>query len=98
LADLAAEVGLDRQAAADVLAGDDYADAVDADLALALGFGASGVPFFVFDRKYGISGAQETAVFTEVLERAWAEAAPNPLVLSGDQGESCADDSCAVGG
>jgi predicted DsbA family dithiol-disulfide isomerase len=98
LADLAAEVGLDRQAAADVLAGDDYADAVDADLALARGFGASGVPFFVFDRKYGISGAQETAVFTEVLERAWAEAAPNPLVLSGDQGETCTDDSCAVGG
>ncbi len=96
LADLAAEVGLDRKAAADVLAGDDYAEAVDEDLALARGFGASGVPFFVFDRKYGISGAQETAVFTGVLDRAWAEATPTPLVLAGDAGEACTDDSCAV--
>ena len=96
LADLAAEVGLDRKAAADVLAGDDYAEAVDEDLALGRGFGASGVPFFVFDRKYGISGAQETAVFTGVLDRAWAEATPTPLVLAGDAGEACTDDSCAV--
>jgi len=96
LADLAAEVGLDRKAAADVLAGDDYAEAGDEDLALARGFGASGVPFFVFDRKYGISGAQETAVFTDVLDRAWAEATPTPLVVAGDAGEACTDDSCAV--
>ena len=96
LAELAAEVGLDRQAAAAVLAGDDYADDVAADFDLARGFGASGVPFFVFDRTYGISGAQETAVFTEVLDRAWAQARPNPLVLAGDQGEACTDDSCAV--
>jgi len=98
LADLAAEVGLDRQAAADVLTGDDYADAVEADVALARGFGASGVPFFVFDRKYGISGAQETAVFTDVLDRAWAEATPTPLVLAGDHGDTCTDDSCAAHG
>ncbi len=96
LADLAAEVGLDRKAAADVLAGDDYAEAVDEDLALGRGFGASGVPFFVFDRKYGISGAQETAVFTGVLDRAWAEATPTPLVLAGDAGEACTDNGCAV--
>ena len=98
LADLAAEVGLDRGGAAQVLAGDAYTADVEADLALARGFGASGVPFFVFDRKYGISGAQATAVFTEVLDRAWAEVTPNPLVLAGEQGEACADDSCAVEG
>jgi predicted DsbA family dithiol-disulfide isomerase len=98
LGDLAADVGLDRQAAAEVLAGDGYADAVEADLALARDFGASGVPFFVFDRKYGISGAQEAAVFTEVLQRTWAEAQPNSLVLAGDHAQTCTDDGCTVGG
>ena len=71
LADIAAEAGLDRAASMDVLAGDAYADDVRDDIALARSFGATGVPFFVFDRTYGVSGAQETAVFDEVLDRAW---------------------------
>ena len=73
LTEMAAEVGLDHGAAAAVLAADDYADDVRADLALARRFGANGVPFFVFDRRYGISGAQETDVFRQVLDEAWAE-------------------------
>ncbi|GAA3615171.1 DsbA family oxidoreductase [Microlunatus ginsengisoli] len=73
LADLAAEVGLDRDTAAAVLAGQNYADAVRADLALARSFGATGVPFFVFDRRYGVSGAQDVGVFAQVLERAWSD-------------------------
>ena len=93
LADLAAEVGLDRDAAAAVLAGDDYAAEVQADLDLARGFGATGVPFFVFDRKYGISGAQETAVFADVLDKAWAEA--QPLTVVGPDADFCTDESCA---
>ena len=39
-------------------------------------FGANGVPFFVFDRRYGVSGAQETDVFRQVLDQAWAEREP----------------------
>lgn len=78
LADLAAGAGLDRAEAAAVLAGDDYAEQVRADLALAGQFGISGVPFFVFDRTYGVSGAQETAVFGDVLNRVWAEATSSP--------------------
>src|SRR5690625_1212872 len=65
LADLAAEIGLQRDAARAMLAGDDYADDVRADLHLARGLGATGVPFFVFDRAYGVSGAQPTEVFTQ---------------------------------
>ena len=34
-----------------------------------------GMPDFVFDRTYGVSGAQEAAVLAEVLQRAWSEAA-----------------------
>ena len=50
LLQLAAEVGLDAAEVAAVLAGDYYADAVRADLALARGFGVTGVPFIDVDR------------------------------------------------
>ena len=53
---------------------------VSADIALARAFGATGVPFFVFDRKYAVSGAQETALFTEVLDKAWSDAQPLTVV------------------
>ena len=74
LADLAAGSGLDRDQALSVLAGDDYGPDVDADEQTARSFGVSGVPFFVIDRHYGISGAQPPEVIVQVLDRAWAEA------------------------
>ena len=55
-----------------MLAGDDYGDAVDADEATARALGVTGVPFFVIDRRYGISGAQPIEVIRETLERARA--------------------------
>jgi predicted DsbA family dithiol-disulfide isomerase len=73
LTELAVAAGLDRAEAAAVLASDDYAEEVRADVALAGQFGVTGVPFFVFDRTYGVSGAQETAVFSDVLDRVWTE-------------------------
>lgn len=74
LAELAVEAGLDRSEALRVLAGEDYGDAVDADEAMARSLGASGVPFFVIDRRYGISGAQPAEVIAQALDRAWADA------------------------
>ena len=50
-----------------------YADAVLEDRREAAALGAEGVPFFVFDRRYGVSGAQPVAQFAAVLERAWAD-------------------------
>jgi len=76
LTDLAAEVGLGRDEVGRVLAGDDYADAVGADEATALSLGATGVPFFVIDRRYGISGAQPAEAILQTLDRAWADAVP----------------------
>jgi predicted DsbA family dithiol-disulfide isomerase len=76
LTDLAAQVGLDRDEVGRVLAGDDYADAVDADEATARSLGATGVPFFVIDRRYGISGAQPAEAILQTLDRAWADAVP----------------------
>ena len=71
---LAVEAGLDRDAVTGVLDSDQYADHVDTDEAMARVLGATGVPLFVIDRRYGISGAQPAETITDVLERAWAEA------------------------
>jgi predicted DsbA family dithiol-disulfide isomerase len=70
---LAGEAGVDQDRAREVLAGTEYADAVRADIELAQAFGANGVPFFVIDRKYGISGAQPAETFLQALRTAYAE-------------------------
>jgi predicted DsbA family dithiol-disulfide isomerase len=71
---LAVEAGLDPGDVADVLASDRYSDHVETDEAMARSIGATGVPLFVVDRRYGISGAQPAETITGVLERAWSEA------------------------
>jgi predicted DsbA family dithiol-disulfide isomerase len=71
---LAVEAGLDPGEIADVLTSDRYSDHVDTDQAMARSLGATGVPLFVIDRRYGISGAQPAGTITSVLERAWTEA------------------------
>ena len=74
LAELGADVGLDRGAIENALAAGDYVSAVDADIAQAREYGINGVPFFVIDGRYGVSGAQAPETFTSVLERARDEA------------------------
>lgn len=98
LSAIAIAAGLDAERVHEVLAGDEFADEVLADIDLARGFGATGVPFFVFDRKYGVSGAQETAVFTDVLERAWADSQPVALTSVGPDAAACDGDVCEVPG
>ena len=73
LAGFAADVGLDRDEALAVLASDQYAQDVRADEEVAHSLGGTGVPFFVIDRRYGISGAQPAETIAQVLERVWAE-------------------------
>jgi predicted DsbA family dithiol-disulfide isomerase len=73
LADVGADVGLDRDEALRALETDAYAAAVKADVAEARSLGASGVPFYVIDERYGVSGAQSPETFTQALTRAWAE-------------------------
>lgn len=74
LARLAVEAGLDADEVADVLGSDRYSEHVDTDEAMARSLGATGVPLFVIDRRYGISGAQPAETIAGVLERAWSEA------------------------
>jgi predicted DsbA family dithiol-disulfide isomerase len=76
LVHLATEIGLDASEVEMALASDSYADDVRTDESLAQQLGITGVPFFVIDEKYGISGAQPTEVFQRTLEQAWNEAHP----------------------
>jgi predicted DsbA family dithiol-disulfide isomerase len=67
LADLAAELGFDRDDVVRSLTANEYLDAVRADQSLAIEYGIQGVPFFVIDGKYGVSGAQDASTFANVL-------------------------------
>jgi predicted DsbA family dithiol-disulfide isomerase len=69
LVDLAVDAGLDREEAAATLRDNRYADAVAADIEAARRLGATGVPFFVIDDRYGISGAQAPEVFLDALHQ-----------------------------
>ncbi|MFI7668070.1 DsbA family oxidoreductase [Nocardia sp. NPDC049526] len=92
---LAVSAGLDESAARAVL--DDpnaYADAVRADEQEAAQLGARGVPFFVFDRKYGVSGAQPSEVFAQALDQAWADREPVIQTIGG--ADVCGPDGCEL--
>ena len=73
LIELGRESGLDSDAVSAMLESDDYVADVNSDLDDAGQLGINGVPFFVLDRKYAISGAQDQSVFRETLQRAMAE-------------------------
>jgi predicted DsbA family dithiol-disulfide isomerase len=78
LADLAASVGLDRDAALAAMESGEYVEAVREDQRTAAEYGINGVPFFVIEGKYGVSGAQDAATFAQVLEQVWSERAAEP--------------------
>jgi predicted DsbA family dithiol-disulfide isomerase len=73
LVKLGTEVGLNAEEIREKLASDAFRAEVEEDMDLAQRFGISGVPFFVFDRKYAVSGAQEVPVFLQTLERSYGE-------------------------
>ena len=93
LVPLAVEVGLDEDEVRAALTDRRFLAAVRQDGATAQQLGATGVPFFVVDRKYGAAGAQPAELLLQLLERAWAEAHPLTTVPAA---EGCTDDSCAV--
>ena len=73
LVDLAAEVGIDPDAARRALESEEFLDAVRADQDQARQYGINGVPFFVIDGKYGVSGAQPADAFAQIARQVWAE-------------------------
>jgi predicted DsbA family dithiol-disulfide isomerase len=75
---LATEAGLPPAEVAEVLATDGFATAVREDERRAHLLGITGVPFFVIDERYGVSGAQSAELLLEALATAWAERAAAP--------------------
>jgi predicted DsbA family dithiol-disulfide isomerase len=93
---VAVDAGLDPARVDEVLGSDDYADAVHADIDQARAYGATGVPFFVVDQRYGVSGAQPTEVFSQLLDRAWADSHPAVELVGGAGADVCGPDGCAI--
>lgn len=73
LKNLAMQVGLKEDDIDRALTGDEYAHYVNQDIQEAANLGVSGVPFFVFNRKYGVSGAQPKEAFLETLQKSYAD-------------------------
>ncbi len=73
LVTLAGEAGLDAEQVRAMLASDQYATEVQADISRAAQLGIHGVPFFIFEDKYAVSGAQGTEAFRQALQQVWAE-------------------------
>jgi len=99
LLNIAQDVGLDKTKAKQLLEDPSiYHDDVKTDLQEATEFGISGVPYFIVNRKYAISGAQPVAAFTRALEQVLQEENQNkPLQdLTADHlsGEACGADGC----
>jgi len=88
---LATETGLSKDEVTNVLKTDQYAVEVRKDGAEARQLGANGVPFFVMDRKFAVSGAQDTSVFAETLQKAFHEwEKHNPSIISeAINGQAC---------
>jgi len=91
LAEIGREIGLDENKVRQALATNEFANEVDADIYEARQIGVRGVPFFVFNRKYAVSGAQASETFVEVLNKSFTEwRKENPLQqLDIIEGEVC---------
>ncbi|HEX3425061.1 MAG TPA: DsbA family oxidoreductase [Acidimicrobiales bacterium] len=99
LAAVATEVGLDADEVRSVLDSDRYEAEVRADERRAASLGIDAVPFFVFDGKYGVAGAQSSDIFLQILNDVWERSAPAPVpAAAGDDGPAaaCEGDACAV--
>ncbi len=87
------QIGLEEKDVKSMLSSDQFAEEVREDEALSREFRISGVPFFVINRKYGISGAQPVEHFVQMLSKAQNE--EKELIMdTGEKGEACGVDGC----
>jgi predicted DsbA family dithiol-disulfide isomerase len=92
LVTLAEEVGLNKERVETCLNSNEFAELVDQDIFESRQIGVRGVPFFVLDRKFGISGAQPMEVFKDTLNKAWIDfVKENPIIQmhNKDQANAC---------
>jgi predicted DsbA family dithiol-disulfide isomerase len=89
---LAVEAGLNEGEVTDMLSSDQFADVVRADEAQAHELGINGVPCFVLDGRFAVSGAQSPQILLSALHQAWNEREPSPAALQ--EGAVCGPDGC----
>ncbi len=91
---LGTAAGLDEATARNALASEELDARVEQDILEGHQIGVRGVPFFVFENKYGVSGAQPPELFAQALETVWSEKQPSLITLDGGSGEACGPDGC----
>ncbi|YAL83901.1 DsbA family oxidoreductase [Dermacoccaceae bacterium W4C1] len=104
LVTLGESIGLDAEEVRVALSDAQVEEEIRADFAKAREYGVTGVPFFVFDGKFAVSGAQPAEVFTQALDQAWAQAGPVPVMAAqsasgaaaADQHAACGPDGCVI--
>lgn len=97
LLEIAGQVGLDKEQVKNMLASDENIAAVKADITEAGQVGVKGVPFFVINQKYAVSGAQPPEAFAEALKKVAEEEGIKPgLQILGDEKGLCTDDNCEI--
>ncbi len=101
LVDLAVEIGLNKDEAVAVLNSDEFAEAVRYDIYESQNLGIRGVPYFVMDRKYGVSGAQPVQAFTDALTQSfteWKAAQPKTTITSLNKNNDavCDENGCEI--
>lgn len=101
LAEIAEDAGLNKaEALATLQDKQAYAEDVQADIKEAQQFGITGVPYFIINRKYALSGAQQTETFVQALEKVFEEEKPKPmfenLAPDSEADGACGDDGCEV--
>lgn len=93
LANIGEQIGFSHEEIQQAIQSTELAQLVNNDLKEAAELGIHSVPFFVFDRKYAISGAQPTHLFSEVLEKSWKEFSENHSKIKIiNEGDSCGID------
>ena len=89
-------LGLNRETAEDVLKNDTFMQEVEQDIFEAKQIGVRGVPFFVFNNKWGISGAQPQQLFEQTIEQAAQDAGLKKNIQMVAEGDMCTDDRCDI--
>lgn len=85
-------IGLDEKEVTEVLESDAFTNEVRADQKQAQAYGIQGVPFFVLNNKYGVSGAQPVEAFAQALEKSWSEYEEDNKIVIMNNGASCSVD------
>ncbi|GEN65866.1 DsbA family oxidoreductase [Chryseobacterium rhizosphaerae] len=96
LVSLAESLDLDKEEARQAVTTDQWDNEVNQDILEARNNGVSGVPFFVLNGKYAVSGAQPVEAFEEALQQTYKETVSPFKDISGSSGASCDADGCSI--